>query len=101
MTTYEWVHGEPPLTVEEPKLDFGDDDTDAENDASANVEIDFDLDMSTLDLTGVELEAPVDIDWGDLEDAGGDENVGDSIDWDAVDIVSEVQVHYPKYTKTR
>jgi hypothetical protein len=58
------------------------------------VDIDFDMDMSTLDLTGVELEAPVDIDWGDLEGDDGAENVDDKIDWDAVDIVSEVQVNW-------
>ena len=95
MTTYEWIHGEAPLTIEEPKLDFGDDsvenDDDDEGKATQNVEIDFDLDFSApVDLTGVELEAPVDIDWGDLE-AG--EDVDDvKIDWDAVDVVSEVQV---------
>ena len=91
MTTYEWVHGEAPLSVEEPKLDFGndEDDNDGKDDSVGvpeNVEIDFDL----TDLSGVELEAPVDIDWGELE--AGDENDDVKIDWDAIDIVSEVQV---------
>ncbi len=94
VTTYEWIHGEAPLTIEEPKLDFGDDSVDNDDDEgnqTQNVEIDFDLDFSApVDLSGVELEAPVDIDWGDLE---GGEDVDDvKIDWDAVDVVSEVQV---------
>ena len=99
VTTYEWVHGEPPLTIEEPKLDFGDDENnETDNDATANVEIDFELDFSApVDLSGVELEAPVEIDWGDLEVVGDDEvngNVAEDIDWDLVNVVSEVKVIY-------
>ena len=92
VTTYEWTYGEPPLSVEEPKLDFGDDD---DGDAAAadggndNVEIDFDLDM--VDLSNVELDAPVEIDWGDLE-VVNDDDADVKIDWDAVDVVPEVQV---------
>lgn len=95
VTTYEWIHGEAPLTIEEPKLDFGDDSVDNDDDdegiSTQNVEIDFELDFSApVDLSGVELEAPVDIDWGDLEAVEDVEDV--KIDWDAVDVVSEVQV---------
>ena len=88
VTTYEWIHGEAPLSIEEPKLDFGNDDddvNDANIESAENVEIDFDF----TDLSGIELEAPVDIDWGDLEGGDADEV---KIDWDAVDVVSEVQV---------
>ena len=89
VTTYEWIHGEPPLSIEHPKLDFGDDDDNENVETSKNVEIDFDLDFSApVDLSGVELEAPVEIDWGELED----EDVETKIDWDAVDTVAEVQV---------
>ena len=93
VTTYEWTYGEPPLSVEEPKLDFGDDDEKAEaaDGVADNVEIDFDVDL--VDLSGVELEAPVDIDWGDLEVVNDDDDADVKIDWDAVDIVPEVQVN--------
>ena len=90
VTTYEWTYGEPPLSVEEPKLDFGDDDENAAADVgNGNAEIDFDLDM--VDLTNVELEAPVEIDWGDLEVVNDDDS-DVKIDWDAVDVVPDVQV---------
>ena len=85
VTTYEWTYGEPPLSVEEPKLDFGDDDENAAADVgNGNAEIDF-------DLTNVELEAPVEIDWGDLEVVNNDDS-DVKIDWDAVDVVPDVQV---------
>jgi hypothetical protein len=43
-------------------------------------------------LSNVKLEAPVEIDWGDLE-VVDDETTDDvKIDWDAVDVVAEVQV---------
>ena len=91
MTTYEWTYGEPPLSVEEPKLDFGDDDENAAADiGNGNAEIDFDLDHDH-DLTNVELEAPVEIDWGDLE-VVNDDDADVKIDWDAVDVVPDVQV---------
>jgi hypothetical protein len=45
-----------------------------------------------VDLSNVKLEAPVEIDWGDLE-VVDDETTDDvKIDWDAVDVVAEVQV---------
>lgn len=91
VTTYEWVHGEAPLTIEEPKLDFDDDESD-ETSKVENVEIDFDIDFSApVDLSGVELEAPVDIDWGEMDGGDGGE-VGTDIDWDAVGISCDVQI---------
>ncbi len=43
-------------------------------------------------MSNVKLEAPVEIDWGDLE-VVDDETTDDvKIDWDAVDVVAEVQV---------
>ncbi len=54
VTTYEWIHGEAPLSVEEPRLDFGDDDDGGGNDATHdagvtdNVDIDFDFDLVSI-----------------------------------------------------
>lgn len=79
VTTYEWVHGEPPLSIEETPLAFDDDEVE-------NVEID----LENLDLENVQLEAPVDIDWGDLEGQHVQDDEG-QIDWDVSleDIVVE------------
>ncbi len=89
VTTYEWIHGEPPLVVEEPKIDLGEELEDQEV-TDKNDEIDFDFDMSAdIDLSQVQLEAPIEIDWGSLNEAadGSDDTV---IDWDSVECVVQV-----------
>jgi len=91
VTTYEWVHGEPPLVIEEPKIDLGEDQTDLDT-MDKNDEIDFDFDMSAdIDLSNVQLEAPIEIDWGDLNEVP---SVIDDplIDWDSVDC--EIKVSF-------
>ena len=86
LTTYEWIHGEAPLRIEEPSYDFGEEEE--INDEKIEIEIDFDcIDLNPKcdqPLTDMNLEAPAEIDWGDLEiidDAGS--NV--EIDWDNID----------------
>jgi hypothetical protein len=57
-----------------------------------NDEIDFDFDMSAdIDLSQVQLEAPIDIDWGDLNE-GIDVSEDPVIDWDAVECVVQVSL---------
>ena len=70
VTTYEWIHGEAPLRIEKSILDFGTSQEDEIQDK--NIEIDFDcLDLKVNSMVSdhieVELEAPTEIDWGDLE----------------------------------
>ena len=72
VTTYEWVHGEPPLEIVEPQLDFGDDE---ENAGAA--EIDFNID----EIGDVELDTGGEINWDNLDSA----DAGIEIDWGAVD----------------
>lgn len=93
VTTYEWMHGEAPLSIEEPKLDFGDEGAeDGGVDAIDFGEgsIDFgggegggdQIDFGSTD--DVDLDSGADIDWGNLgssrDDAGGGE-----IDWSTAD----------------
>ena len=84
LTTYEWIHGEAPLKVEETCYNFEDDEGTADGN---DVAIDFDcIDLNPKpdqDLGEVELDAPADIDWGDLEMIGDSGNV--EIDWDNVE----------------
>ena len=72
VTTYEWMYGEAPLSVEELQLQFAEED---EGDDSDEGEIDFgkDLDSHTI------MDDGGDIDWGNLDsgDASAD------IDWSA------------------
>ncbi len=71
VTTYEWVHGEAPISVEETKMDFGQDD---EEEQEGKLEEDGGgIDFGDDDVGGG-------IDFGD--DAGGD--AGD-IDWGNLD----------------
>jgi len=90
VTTYEWVHGEPPLSVipfhTDPELMCDDEE-------QGSATIDFDIG----EIEGLDLEVDGDgevngggggeeIDWGDVglgEDAGGG---GGDIDWDIVDV---------------
>ena len=85
LTTYEWIHGEAPLKVEETCYNFEDDEGTA--DGNDNIDIDFDcIDLNpkpNQDLGEVELDAPADIDWGDLEMIDDSGNV--EIDWDNVE----------------
>ena len=93
VTTYEWIHGEAPLTIEETNFDFGADEDGEKDESNVNVEIDFDcLEISpNTDIKipeNVELDAPAEIDWGDLELP---DNVGDqiNIDWDDIDVINQ------------
>jgi len=93
VTTYEWVHGEPPLEIvtDGNTIDFGDaeNDEDEEEGGATKAEIDFDI----QNLDGVDLEVAGDeINWDDLDvaaddaaAAGTDADAGIEIDWDAVD----------------
>ena len=84
VTTYEWIHGEKPLSVEEPTLDFGDDDEDKE-DANADV-IDFgdDDDGGGIDFGDDAGGGGGEIDWGNLDAGGEDANA--EIDWGTGDV---------------
>ena len=90
VTTYEWMHGEAPLSVEEPKLDFGDEDE--ENGADESIDfgdgsIDFGGGGEQIDFGNtddVELDSGADIDWGNLGSSGDDAGGGE-IDWSAAD----------------
>lgn len=78
------------MVVEEPKIDLGEDPVDKEI-TEKHDEIDFDFDLSAdIDLSQVQLEAPIEIDWGNLNEAtdGRDDPV---IDWDAVECAVEVR----------
>ena len=82
VTTYEWMHGEAPLSVEETKLDFADEDE--EGDAGGEGTIDFgdgesaEIDFGSAD--DVELDSGADIDWGNL---GSVADGAGEIDWSA------------------
>merc|ERR1712117_676306 len=99
VTTYEWMHGEAPLSVEEPKLDFGDEDAEeGDNEAIDFGEgsIDFgggsgdQIDFGNTD--DVELDSGADIDWGNLGNSGDDAG-GAEIDWsNAEDTAVEITV---------
>ncbi len=80
VTTYEWVHGEAPLTVEEPAIDFGGDDDDAGAGAVGDgAGIDFgDDDAGGIDFGDDDAGG---IDFGDDDDVGG----GGEIDWGNLD----------------
>ena len=90
VTTYEWMHGEAPLSVEEPKLDFGDEDE--ENGADESIDfgdgsIDFGGGGEQIDFGNtddVELDSGADIDWGNLGSSGDDAGGGE-IDWSVAD----------------
>lgn len=87
VTTYEWMHGEPPLSVEEPQIDFGEEDDKEEEEKEGDDNIDFGDDDDGGAAGGidfgddVELDSGTDIDWGNL-DAAGDDEAGE-IDWGA------------------
>jgi len=84
LTTYEWIHGEAPLKVEETCYNFEDDEGTVDGN---DIDIDFDcIDLNpkpNQDLGEVELDAPADIDWGELEMIDESGNV--EIDWDNVE----------------
>ncbi|KZC07753.1 CDK5 regulatory subunit-associated protein 3, partial [Dufourea novaeangliae] len=80
-TTYEWIYGEPPLSVNEPPLNISIDNDDLEKkktEDTDNIGIDFgEIDLNAdVDLgDNVNLEDGGEIDWGDgnvVEDAPGD-----------------------------
>jgi hypothetical protein len=93
VTTYEWMHGEPPLSVEEPMLDFGEDEKEDEAGGDAidfgeDGGIDFgDSGGDGIDFGGdgdVDIDSGADIDWGNL--GSGDDAAGTAdIDWSAAD----------------
>ena len=75
-TTYEWMYGEPPLSINEPPLNISFDDNDSEKkkvENTENVGIDFgEIDINSGVENGgidfgddVNLDAEGDIDWGD------------------------------------
>ena len=88
LTTYEWIHGEAPLKIEDSCYTFEEETevTPGEND----IDIDFDcLDLNTKCdpvLEEVQLDAPADIDWGDLDLVDQSGNV--EIDWDNVEEIN-------------
>lgn len=96
VTTYEWTYGEPPLSVEEQALDFGDEEDGGNNeDNKEEGQIDFgdgDIDFSSVD--DVEMDSGADIDWGNLDAAGPEE----AIDWgaaagsDSCDVIAGIVV---------
>ena len=93
VTTYEWMHGEAPLSIEEPKLDFGDEDDEDGGDEAIDFgdgSIDFGGGGGgdPIDFGGnvddVELDSGADIDWGNLS-GSQDEAGGGEIDWSTAD----------------
>ena len=70
VTTYEWIHGEQPLSVEEPKMDFGKEEQEAEE-ADVGDRIDFGEDEAGIDFGDDDDDAGGggggEIDWGDLD----------------------------------
>jgi len=70
-TTYEWIHGEKPLSIEEPKLEI-----DIEEPADVTSQ---ELDFSCLDTNTDGIEC-VDIDWSDLNGGDGDINWTDEME---------------------
>jgi len=93
-TTYEWIYGEAPLSINEPSLNFNLDDDD-DNDNQNNT-IDFGMsaidgiDFNNLDLNGeidfgndIQLEnAEGAIDWGGVVDDSEPSVSADAIDFD-------------------
>ncbi|XP_078036546.1 CDK5 regulatory subunit-associated protein 3 [Augochlora pura] len=70
-TTYEWIYGEPPLSINEPPLDINTDNDDLESkkaEDTENIEIDFgDFNLNAdIDWGGdINLENGAEIDWGE------------------------------------
>jgi len=90
VTTYEWVHGEPPLSIihpadlqmeTSPDEDEACDQIDFDIGDEGGAEIDFDL--GEEGVQGLNLEVG-DIDWGDIGDTPEGGGGGDDIDWDIV-----------------
>nr|CAD7256849.1 unnamed protein product [Timema shepardi] len=97
-STYQWVHKEPPLSIEEPPLNIKFDD-EPEDDAAGDSEtidfgddtgdsIDFgslgDADAANIDFGDITLEGGGDIDWGGIEvvnPSAGDGAVTEEIDF--------------------
>ncbi|TRY63647.1 hypothetical protein TCAL_03583 [Tigriopus californicus] len=94
VTTYQWIHGEAPLSVEAPALDFGPNALEAVNDEAIDFgdDIDFGEDISAAPGEDGQ-ENGGDIDWGDLDEMGPEEG---EIDWgevsQAVDSVEDSAV---------
>nr|CAD7440956.1 unnamed protein product [Timema bartmani] len=109
-STYQWVHKEPPLSIEEPPLNIKLDD-EPEDDAAGNSgtidfgddtgdSIDFgslgDADAANIDFGDVTLEGEGDIDWGGIEvvnpsagDGAGTEEIDFNISLEESGIVVE------------
>lgn len=79
VTAYEYIHGEAPLTIEEPQLI---NDTDDNDEPMANADIDLEIDLD-LDVDSANNEEPIEINWGDDLEVGND-----NVDW-SIDDVSE------------
>ena len=87
-TTYEWVHGERPLTIEEPVLDIGIEEPVVSDNDTLDLDLDLDLD------TGGDIDwgsSPDEIDWADeMEIVEKDEVVGIAKGNDALSILANV-----------
>ena len=89
VTTYQWIHGEAPLSVEETALEFGEDEKDEDETAEDDGVIDFGdddegagIDFNTDD---VELDSGGDIDWGNLDTGDAAE-----IDWSTSEALADI-----------
>jgi len=90
VTTYEWVHGEPPLSVvpfqTDPELACEDDDGDDEAEGGATIDFDLgEIEGLDLDVDGGGSDGGG-IEWGDVGDLDTAAAGGADIDWDIVDV---------------
>eukprot|EP00096_Caligus_rogercresseyi_P007023 TRINITY_DN2428_c0_g1_i1.p1 TRINITY_DN2428_c0_g1~~TRINITY_DN2428_c0_g1_i1.p1 ORF type:complete len:516 (+),score=165.94 TRINITY_DN2428_c0_g1_i1:71-1618(+) len=91
VTTYEWIHGEPPVSVEAPVMDFGEmEDEKTKTEQEEEDVIDFGDDE--IDFGDKVPESTGEIDWGDL--GSGEESTAQEveIDWDAVEMGESIIV---------
>ncbi|XP_076249403.1 CDK5RAP3 protein homolog isoform X2 [Calliopsis andreniformis] len=87
-TAYEWIYGEPPLSIMEPPLNISSDDDDLEEKRDEDVD-NVGIDFGEINLNGdmdlgsdVNLDEGGEIDWGDgnVENAPGDIDYNISLD---------------------
>uniref|UniRef100_A0A0K2UEH9 CDK5 regulatory subunitassociated protein 3like [Bombus terrestris] n=1 Tax=Lepeophtheirus salmonis TaxID=72036 RepID=A0A0K2UEH9_LEPSM len=86
VTTYQWVHGEPPISVEDPTMDFGMEKDEKEDNSSIDYEEDGDNEIDFGEYGEIDLGEGENgkIDWGNFD---SEEELGESsqeINWDDV-----------------
>lgn len=85
-TTYEWVHGEAPLSIEEPEIQIEDEDDDDKADKQDTIDFgDESVDFGTSGDN--DFDSGNNIDWGNLDTVQSEEAQVE-IDWGHDDVVN-------------